>query len=68
MGKVMVLDDAAAVLKVMATEELLTMVRQFVRDGDDLAGMTAVPAWSLEGGMSHAVPSLLAGLRSVGSR
>jgi hypothetical protein len=44
------------------------MVRQFVRDGDELAGMTAVPAWSLEGAMSHAVPSFLASLRSVGSR
>jgi hypothetical protein len=59
MGKVMVVDDAAAVLKVI--------VRQFVRDGEELAGVAAAPAWSLEGAMSNAVPSFLAGLRSFGS-
>lgn len=54
--------------KPFSTEELLMMVRQFVRDGDELAGVAAAPAWSLEGAVSHAVPSFLAGLRSFGSR
>lgn len=54
--------------KPFSTEELLTMVRQFVPDGEEWAGVGAAPAWSVEGAMSEAVPSFFVGLRSSGSR
>jgi CheY-like chemotaxis protein len=53
--------------KPFSTEELLTMVRQFVPD-EELAHVGAGPAWSANDAISEAVPSFFVGLPPFGSR
>jgi DNA-binding response OmpR family regulator len=54
--------------KPFSTEELLTMVRQFIPDGEEYAGVGAAPACSVTSARSEMVPSFFVGLRSLGSR
>jgi twitching motility two-component system response regulator PilH len=54
--------------KPFSPEELLTMVRQFVPDGEEYAGVGAAPACSVTSARSEMVPSFFVGLRSLGSR
>jgi CheY-like chemotaxis protein len=53
--------------KPFSTEELLTMVRQFVPD-EELAHVGAAPACSVNGAISEAVPSFFVGRRPFGPR